>query len=139
MKSSVASIAVVLGLSACTAFGPSRTPPKMPDPIHYSVDSQPAQTAAADGVAQRIATGARPVPEWWKEFGSDDLNALVDEGLGNSPSYASAQATLKTAQEQLRGQIGDNLFPKIDLEFDPSRQRSLGIPILPQQTFVENI
>jgi len=139
MKSSVTLIAVVLAVSACTAFGPSRMPPKMPEPAHYSVDSQPAQTVAADGVTQQIATGARPVPEWWKEFGSDDLNALVDEGLRNSPSYASAQATLKAAREQLRGQIGDNLFPKIDLEFDPSRQRSLGIPVLPQQTFIENV
>ena len=68
-----------------------------------------------------------------------DERALVDEGLRNSPSYASAQATLKAAREQLRGQIGDNLFPKIDLEFNPSRQRSLGIPVLPQQTFIENI
>src|SRR5438270_13523608 len=102
MKSSVTLIAVVLGLSACTAFGPSRKPPKMPEPTHYSLDSQPAQTAAADGVAQRIATGARPVPEWTKEFGSDDLNALVDEGLRNSPSYASAQATQKAARDQLR-------------------------------------
>jgi NodT family efflux transporter outer membrane factor (OMF) lipoprotein len=139
MKSSVTLLAVVLGVSACTAFGPSRKPPKMPEPAHYSVDSQSAQTVAADGVAQQIATGVRPVPEWWKEFASDDLNALVDEGLRNSPSYASAQATLKAAREQLRGQIGDNLFPKVDLEFDPSRQRSLGIPVLPQQTFIENV
>jgi NodT family efflux transporter outer membrane factor (OMF) lipoprotein len=139
MKSSVTLLAVVLGVSACTAFGPSRKPPEMPEPAHYSVDSQSTQTVAADGIAQQIATGVRPVPEWWKEFGSDDLNALVDEGLRNSPSYASAQATLKAAREQLRGQIGDNLFPKIDLEFDPSRQRSLGIPVLPQQTFIENV
>ena len=138
MKTSVV-LAVTLTLSACTAFGPSRKPPKMPEPAHYSVESQPAQTAAADGVAQQLATGARPVPEWWKEFGSDDLNALVDEGLRNSPSYQSAQATLKAAREQLRGQIGDNLFPKVDLEFNPTRQRSLGIPVLPQQTFIENV
>jgi NodT family efflux transporter outer membrane factor (OMF) lipoprotein len=139
MKTTITLVAVTLGLSACTAFGPSRKPPKMPEPQHYSVDAQPAQTAAADGVAQQIATGARPVPEWWKEFGSDDLNALVDEGLRNSPSYASAQATLKAAREQLRGQIGDNLLPQVDLEFSPSRQRALGLPILPQQTFIENI
>ena len=138
MKTSLV-LAVTLALSACTAFGPSRKPPKMPEPAHYSVESQPAQTAAADGVAQQLATGARPVPEWWKEFGSDDLNALVDEGLRNSPSYQSAQATLKAAREQLRGQIGDNLFPKVDLEFNPTRQRSLGIPVLPQQTFIENV
>ena len=139
MKTSITAVAVALGLSACTAFGPSRKPPKMPQPAHYSVESQPAQTAAADGVAQQIATGARPVPEWWKEFGSDDLNALVDEGLRNSPSYQSAQATLKAAREQLRGQIGDNLLPQVDLEFSPTRQRSLGIPVLPQQTFIENV
>jgi NodT family efflux transporter outer membrane factor (OMF) lipoprotein len=126
-------------LSACTALGPDRKPPKMPQPEHYSVENQPARTTAADGVAQQVALGARPVPDWWKEFGSDDLNALVDEGLRNSPSYASAQATLKAAREQLRGQIGDNLLPQVDLEFSPSRQRALGIPILPQQTFIENI
>jgi NodT family efflux transporter outer membrane factor (OMF) lipoprotein len=139
MKSPIALLSVVLGLSACTAFGPDRKPPRMPEPAHYSVDSQPLQTSEADGVAQQVAIGARPVPEWWKEFGSDDLNALVDEGLRNSPSYASAQSTLKAAREQLRGQIGDNLFPQVDLTFSPSRQRSLGIPILPQQTFIENV
>jgi NodT family efflux transporter outer membrane factor (OMF) lipoprotein len=111
----------------------------MPEPAHYSVDSQPAKTAQVDGVAQQVAIGARPVPEWWKEFGSDDLNALVEEGLRNSPSYASAQSSLKAAREQLRGQIGDNLFPQVDLTFSPSRQRSLGIPVLPQQTFIENV
>jgi NodT family efflux transporter outer membrane factor (OMF) lipoprotein len=139
MKSSITLVAVVLGLSACTAFGPDRKPPRMPEPAHYSVDSQPAKTAQVDGVAQQVAIGARPVPEWWKEFGSDDLNALVEEGLRNSPSYASAQSSLKAAREQLRGQIGDNLFPQVDLTFSPSRQRSLGIPVLPQQTFIENV
>jgi outer membrane protein TolC len=139
MKSSIALVATVLGLSACTAFGPDRKPPRMPQPAHYSVDSQPAKTAEADGVAQEVAIGARPVPEWWKEFGSEDLNALVEEGLRNSPSYASAQSSLKAAREQLRGQIGDNLLPQVDLTFSPSRQRSLGIPVLPQQTFIENV
>jgi len=139
MKTAIALIFVVTGLSACTAFGPDRKPPKMPQPQHYSVESQPGRTAEADGVAQQVAAGARPVPDWWKEFESDDLNALVDEGLRNSPSYASAQAALKAAREQLRGQIGDNLFPQVDLEFSPTRQRSLGIPVLPQQTFIENV
>jgi NodT family efflux transporter outer membrane factor (OMF) lipoprotein len=111
----------------------------MPEPAHYSVESQPGQTAAADGVSQQVALGARPVPEWWREFGSDDLNALVEEGLKNSPSYASAQSALKAAREQLRSQIGDNLLPQVDLTFSPTRQRSLGIPVLPQQTFIENV
>jgi NodT family efflux transporter outer membrane factor (OMF) lipoprotein len=111
----------------------------MPQPAHYSVEGQPAQTAQADGVAQQVVIGARPVPSWWTSYGSDDLNALVEEGLKNSPSLAAARSTLQAAREQLRSQIGDNLFPKIDLEFSPTRQRALGIPILPQQTFIENI
>ena len=77
MKKSITLIVATTVLSACTAFGPDRKPPKMPQPQHYAVESQPARTAAADGVAQQVTLGARPVPDWWKEFGSDDLNALV--------------------------------------------------------------
>src|SRR3984893_2669696 len=139
MKSRAVLACAVLGISACTAFGPDRKPPKMPQPAHYSVESQPGQTAAADGVSQQVAVGARPVPEWWREFGSEDLNALVEEGLKNSPSYASAQSALKAAREQLRSQIGDNMLPQVDLTFSPTRHRSLGIPVLPQQPFIENV
>jgi len=35
--------------------------------------------------------------------------------------------------------IGENMLPKVDLEFSPTRQRALGIPVLPQQTFIENV
>jgi len=131
--------AVVLALSACTAFGPDRRPQPMPQPAHYSVEGQPAQTAQADGVAQQVASGARPVPRWWTAYGSDDLDALVDEGLKNSPSLAAARSALQAAREQLRSQIGANMLPQIDLEFSPSRQRTLGIPTLPEQTFIENV
>ncbi len=139
LQIALASVALGMGLTACTAFGPDRKPPRMSQPDHYSVESQPAQTATADGVAQEVAIGARPVPDWWKAYESDDLNRLVEEGLKNSPSFAAAKSTLQAAREQLRSQIGDNVFPKVDLDFSPARQRSLGIPILPQQTFIENI
>jgi NodT family efflux transporter outer membrane factor (OMF) lipoprotein len=139
VKLQPALLAVVLALSACTAFGPDRRPPPMPQPAHYSVEGQPAQTAQADGIVQQVASGARPVPRWWTAYGSDDLDALVEEGLKNSPSLAAARSSLQAAREQLRSQIGANMLPRIDLEFSPSRQRTLGIPILPQQTFIENI
>ena len=139
MKLQIAAALVALSVSACTAFGPDRKPPQMPEPAHYSIEKQSAQTTEADGVAQTAALGARPVPKWWQAFGSDDLDGLVEEGLKNSPSLTAAKSTLQAAREQLRSQIGDNVFPKVDLNFDPTRQRSLGIPILPQQTFIENV
>lgn len=135
-------VAVALTLSACAAFGPDRKPPKMPAPEHYSVASQAAQLAAADGVAQKIDAGAKPVPEWWHAYESQELNELVEEGLKNSPSLAAAQSTLQAAREELRSQIGNSLLPSVDVGFDPSRQRALGIPIpgLPkQETFLYDV
>ena len=126
-------------VAACGAFGPSREPPKMPSPAHYAADAQAARLPLADGVAQQLAMGARPVPKWWTMYQSDALDALVEEGLGNSPSLAAAQSTLRAAREGLRSQIGQNMLPSVDVNFSPTRQRALGLPILPQQTFLENI
>jgi NodT family efflux transporter outer membrane factor (OMF) lipoprotein len=132
--------ALALSLTACTAFGPTRSPPPMPSPEHYSVTRQATQLPAADGVTQSVATGARPVPEWWKAYQSDELNQLVEEGLENSPSLAAAQSNLKAAREQLRSQIGNSMLPSVDVGFDPSRQRALGIPIPKEPTtFVYNV
>ena len=131
--------ALALCVAACGAFGPPRTPPQMASPGHYAAKEQSLAMPAADGVAQRLAAGARPVPEWWKEYGSDALDALVDEGLRNSPSLAAAQSTLKAAREGLRAQIGQSLWPSVDVGFSPSRQRALAIPTLPEQTFLYNI
>jgi len=142
-RTQVLTVAVAVAsmtLSGCAAFGPDRKPPQLPSPEHYSVDSQPAQLPVADGVAQKLEPGTRPLPQWWRAYQSDELNSLVAEGLENSPSLAAAQSTLQAAREQLRQQIGDNLFPSVDVSFAPSRQRALGIPVLPdQQTFLYNV
>jgi NodT family efflux transporter outer membrane factor (OMF) lipoprotein len=132
-------VALVAGITGCTAFGPSRTPPVTAAPSHYAAVAQSEAPNVADGVAQRVDPGAAPVPDWWTTFGSDALNAWVNEGLQHSPSLAAAQASLRAAREQVRSQIGGNLFPQVDLSFSPSRQRALGIPVLPQQTFVYDV
>src|SRR6266481_5338015 len=131
--------ALALSAAACGAFGPERTPPQMTSPGHYVAKDQSLEMPAADGAAQHLGAGARPVAEWWKEYGSDALDALVDEGLRNSPSLAAAQSTLKAAREGLRAQIGQNLWPSVDVGFSPSRQRALAIPTLPQQTFLYDV
>lgn len=131
--------AVGLILSGCAAFGPDRNPPQMPAPEHYAVEAQPSQLPSADGIAQTMAAGAMPIPEWWKAYQSAELNSLVEEGLKNSPSLAAAQSTLKAAREELRAQIGNSMLPSLDVDFSPERQRALGLPILPQeQTLLYN-
>jgi NodT family efflux transporter outer membrane factor (OMF) lipoprotein len=133
-------LAATLPLSACGIFGPDRNPPKMPQPDHYAVAAVPADLPQADGMVQRVGMGTQPVPEWWRLYGCPGLDELVTEGLNHSPSLAAAQNTLKAAREQLRQQVGQNVFPSIDASFAPQRQRALGIPILPQyETFLEDI
>jgi NodT family efflux transporter outer membrane factor (OMF) lipoprotein len=131
--------AAALGLTGCAHFGPPRDPPHVTEPSHYAVIDQPAQLPAADGITQRLAAGGHPVAEWWHAYGSGTLDALVAEGLRNSPSLAAAQSTLKAAREGLRSQIGQSLYPSVDAGFDPSRQRALTVPGLGQQTYLYDV
>ncbi len=125
----------VLGLTACGAFGPERNPPAMPAANLYGS----AHSSAGSQSAPQLSVGAPPVPEWWTLYQSDALNALVREGLEHSPSLAAAKSTLKAAREGLRVQIGENVMPTVDVVAQPAREQTLGIPILPQETFLENV
>jgi len=104
------------------------------------VAAQPAQLPHAAGISQKIDAGAKPIPQWWQAYQSQYLNGLVEEGLENSPSLAAAQSTLRAAREQLRSQIGNSLFPSVDVGFSPERQRTLGIPNIPaERTFLYSV
>ncbi len=127
-----------LWLSAC-AFTPGDTPPVMPSPAHYGASALPAHTDVAQGTAQQFDVGAAPVSAWWHAYRSDTLNALVDEGLRNSPSLSSAEHALQAAREQLKAQIGASLFPSIDLGGEAARERNLGIPNLGPPTALYNM
>ena len=63
-------------LAGCAWFAPSGEPPAMPSPAHYGATPQVQQTVAAQGVTQQFEVGAKPVPDWWKQYRSDALNAL---------------------------------------------------------------
>ena len=127
-----------LTLAACS-FGPNGEPPAMPQPAHYGAEVQPTQTVPAQGVTQQFVVGAKPVPEWWKLYQSEALNALVDEGLHNSPTLAATDKSLAAAREQLRAQIGSSMLPTIDLGGQATRNRALAIPEAGPNTFLYNI
>ncbi len=125
-------------LAACS-FGPNGNPPAMPEPAHYGAEPQPTQTVPAQGVTQQFVVGAKPVPQWWKLYRSDELDALVDEGLRNSPTLAATDHSLAAAREQLRAQIGSSMLPSIDAGAQATRQRNLGIPEAGPNTVLYNV
>jgi NodT family efflux transporter outer membrane factor (OMF) lipoprotein len=131
--------ALCAGLAACGVFGPPRDPPPIAAPSQYAARPPAALPPTADGVAQQVEAGARPVPEWWQAYRSPTLSAWVAEGLSNSPSLSAARHQLEAAHQSVRGQIGNSMLPKVDLGVAPSRQRALTIPGLSQETFLYNV
>ena len=123
----VAVLVATMTLAGC-AFAPPAKPPAPPTPAHYAVQPTPADSAKADDVAQHFSLGARAVPAWWRLYGSDTLDAWVDEGLRNNPSLAATQHTLEAAHQLLRAQVGANMLPTLDAQGQSSRQRALGFP-----------
>ena len=131
-------LGMAFGLAGCS-FAPPAKPPHIADPEHYTVAPTPDATAEAQGVAQRFALGQRAVPEWWKAYGSADLDALVDEGLRNSPSLEAARHTLESVRQQYRAVVGDTLWPSLDAGGQVTRQRALGLPNLGKPTNIYNV
>lgn len=123
----LSAMATAVALAGC-AFAPPTKPPASPTPKQYTAASLPADTAKVDGVSQHYSLGERPVPQWWRQYGNDTLNAWVEEGLRNNPSLAATRHTLEAARQLLRAQVGANLLPKLDGQAQSSRQRALGFP-----------
>lgn len=134
----VVALTAAWALAACS-LGPNGEPPAMPSPAHYGQAALPEQTATAGGVAQHFDVGAQPVPDWWRLYGSPQLDALVEEGLKNSPTLAATAKNLAGAREQLRAQIGSSVLPTIDANAQATRNRALSIPGAGPQTVLYNV
>jgi NodT family efflux transporter outer membrane factor (OMF) lipoprotein len=106
--------ATVLALGGC-AVGPDFKRPAPPKTDQFG----PAQAAAT--LDPRLAFGQATDPQWWRLFGSKDLDALVEDGLAHSPTLASAQAALRQSKDQLRAGSGI-FFPQVDVAASPERE-----------------
>lgn len=122
-----ATVLTLAGLSGC-AVGPDFHPPAAPAVTGYSQPDLPlpaatASAATTGGVAQQFA-GGLPVPaQWWTQFGSAPLNAVVARALKASPDLQSAQAALRAANELVLAQQG-SYFPAVGLSLMPTRQKT---------------
>lgn len=123
------------------AVGPDYRSPETPAVKQYTESPLPAQTEAAPvpgGEAQRFAPGAEISAEWWKLFGSADLDQLIRAALENHPSLAASQAALREAQENLNAEASV-LYPSVDASLSAKRQRTVGaafgLPSVPPNIF----
>jgi len=95
----------VLGLTACVA-------PPGPDPRE---DLEGLPPVRAETVLASEDAGQWPAAEWWTGFGDRQLDALIDEGLKNSPDIAIAGARLRMAAAMAM-QEGAARLPQVDTQ-----------------------
>ena len=110
-------------LGGC-ALGPDFVRPTPPEADRYTRAPLPASTAEADGHAQRFDPEGPGIGDWWRLFGSAEIDALVQQSAANNPTVRAAEDTLRGSQDTLRAGYGV-FFPSAGLSLDAKRQRSV--------------
>ena len=122
---SLVSVALASLLVGC-AVGPDFQAPAAPEASAYTAAPAPARTASAPtalGGAQQFQVAADPGAQWWSRLGSPRLDAWIEQALRANPSLASAQATLRQAQEVHAARAGSTLYPVVGASVGAQRQR----------------
>ena len=108
--------ALSASLAACTTVGPDFTAPDPPTVTAYG--------AAGDAVPAAMALDpkTRVAGPWWRAFGSEHLNAVMDQALAGNRSVAVALASLDAARAAQAGE-GAGRLPRVDASAGAERQR----------------
>ncbi|WP_069261406.1 efflux transporter outer membrane subunit [Paraburkholderia nodosa] len=124
-RDATVALLLVLMLAGCTV-GPDFHPPAAPDATGWTREPVPASTASATGPgggAQTFTAAEHASNDWWKQYGSAQLNELVDQALRASPTLDSARARLVEVRENYNAQAGATNFPSVDLKLSGTRQK----------------
>lgn len=109
---------MVAGLVGCTTVGPDFKMPAAPAVTGYSRADQSASPAP------RLVATVAVAPDWWTQFGSAKLDALVAQALENSPTLLAAEATLRQARQVYEAQAGSSLYPTVNAKLGASRNQT---------------
>ncbi len=117
----------LLLLAGCTA-GPDFKRPAAPVSIAYTPQSLAVQTSSADtlqGGAQHFSVAGQIPGDWWSLFQSAPLNALIERAFKANPDIETAQAALRSAQQNVIAQQGF-FYPTVGVSYSPSRNKLAG-------------
>ncbi|HHT0593719.1 TPA: efflux transporter outer membrane subunit [Legionella anisa] len=101
--------------------------PEAPNTTRYNNGPPITKTASASnpaGKSQHLHYNRDISNSWWTLFHSQELNALIEQGLKNNPTVEMSKANIRKAQANLRVVAGPKLFPTADTQFFGSRERN---------------
>ncbi len=103
-------------LAGCTV-GPDFERPDAPRKNQYEAGGDPDRIGG-----MRFGKGKVPAENWWKVFGSAELDRAVEEGMARNPTVQAAQESLKASEENLRAGYGI-FYPQVGIAANPARQK----------------
>lgn len=106
---SACKLALILPLLAACTMAPPHKRPITPDTATY-------QNAAATPAAAKFTA------DWWRQFGSDELNKLMTEGIANNLDLKVASERIAQARAQTRI-AGAPLLPGVSASGDGDRSK----------------
>jgi len=123
----IAAVCLAAASAGC-AVGPNFKRPAAPAATDYGSASArqsvaPVQSEAPDGAAtdtQRYVAGMNIPGQWWRVFGSPELNRLVEQALAANPNVQAGQAALRQAHELYLAQR-TSFFPNVAGSFGADR------------------
>ncbi|HTN67018.1 MAG TPA: efflux transporter outer membrane subunit [Burkholderiaceae bacterium] len=125
VRQRLGAIALLL-LGGCAA-GPDFVGPAPPAVERYTpanaAAGQSSATFTADGQSQEVEPGRRLAADWWRLFGSAELDSAVQQAMAGNVTLESARASLRQSRENLQAGYGV-FYPTIDLGFSAVRQRT---------------
>lgn len=119
-------------LQTSCKVGPNFHSPMPPNVERYTEKPLPKKTVSTSGTggqAQTFITNKDIPILWWELYQSPEINQLIRTGLANSPNLAAASAALRQAQENLKEQIGNSMWPSINVTDSMTTQRYSGAQI----------
>ena len=107
-------VVAALALAGCADMSGIQTQAQLRQPDSFSLDAAPAAVST----------------QWWREFGDEQLNRLVDQALAGNPNLRVAQARLARAQS-VSEVAGAALLPRVNGSLEVMRQRYSQNGLLP--------
>jgi multidrug efflux system outer membrane protein len=112
-------LAGTLLLAACN-LGPHYVRPDIPGPVAWT----PVVAESAPSSQPTPADKGWPDAQWWRAFGSPELNRLIDQAQSANDDLKAAVARVEQSDAQVRI-AGAPLFPSLAAGFTPTRSRQI--------------
>lgn len=107
--------------------GPDFRPLPPPSPAAFAAQVDTPRADPGPGEPAQRVVAAAPASDWWRAFGSAEIDARVGEALAQNQDIAAARARLARAREAAI-QAGAGLYPALDAGASVTRLTSSFLP-----------